>query len=790
MRTHRLTLTGLTTLCLLAGCLVLSGPPAFAVLRHPFIGSFGATGAGSLFVVPNDVTVDQSTGDVYVVDVEAKVVYKFDASGEPTNFSALGSNVLNGSATPQGSFSFDRPSAAQVAVDESGPSSPTDGDIYVTDSNDRVVDVFGPGGEYLGSQLSVSGEPCGVAVDPAGNVYIGNYNGSEIDKFTPHANPVVNGDFVSKLSGVPNPCYVAVDSAGNIYANQYQGPLTQDPLASFPVSGSASALNTPFDPNSVFVFGVGVDPVTNDVYVDEGSAVVQYSSAGVLRPAGLTTLGSSHGVAVGHSAGVIYVSDDEKGTVDIFGPPVVLPDVSTGSASSVSTTGATIAGTVNPDETPTTYQFEYGTGTSYGQLSPASPEVVGSDNTVHNLSATLTGLLPGQLYHYRLNASNSNGTNSGQDQTFRTPGASVVDGEFSPFIAITTVVLEAQVNPNSQDTTCRFEYVSDAAYNVAAPDPYSAGASLPCPADLGSGFGDQSASVKVTGLTAGTLYHFQVVAVNASGSTQGATEVGDQTFTTLAPPPVVSTGAASDISPTGARVTGTVNPEGLPTTYRYQYGTDTSYGESSVSIEAGSGSSEVAAPSTLSTLQPDTVYHYRLVATNDDGTSYGQDQTLTTAAAVLQPIVATGGASEISQNAATISGTVNTQGLQTVYGFEIGTDTEYGPPTGLGSIGAGLEEAGGSLSLTGLLPGTTYHYRITATNVDGTAYGADETFTTTVYPNHFVEPPAPLAFVAVPAVAFPAEVTPVAKTKAKHKKGKAKRKAKRKAKARRHRRGH
>jgi hypothetical protein len=85
--------------------------------------------------------------------------------------------------------------------------------------------------------------------------------------------------------------------------------------------------------------------------------------------------------------------------------------------------------------------------------------------------------------------------------------------------------------------------------------------------------------------------------------------------------PLAVTGNARAIGPHGATVTGTVNPEQLPTTYRFQYGKTTAYGSHTAPVSAGSGASGVAALAKLAGLLPNTVYHYRLVATNTDGTS-------------------------------------------------------------------------------------------------------------------------------------------------------------------------
>jgi Glycosyl hydrolase family 76 len=94
------------------------------------------------------------------------------------------------------------------------------------------------------------------------------------------------------------------------------------------------------------------------------------------------------------------------------------------------------------------------------------------------------------------------------------------------------------------------------------------------------------------------------------------------------------------------------------------------------------------------------------------------------------PSVSTGGASSITQSGATVSGTVNPNGQSTTYSFQYGTTTSYGATTASQAAGSGTTAVNVSTNLTGLTAGTTYHYRITATNASGTAHGSDLTFTT------------------------------------------------------------
>src|SRR3989449_6522846 len=92
---------------------------------------------------------------------------------------------------------------------------------------------------------------------------------------------------------------------------------------------------------------------------------------------------------------------------------------------------------------------------------------------------------------------------------------------------------------------------------------------------------------------------------------------------TAASAPTAITGPVSAVGSTSATVTGTVNPNGQATTWYFEYGTSTSYGSKTSTMNAGSGTSNVDASATLSGLAPGTTYHYRLVAPTIAGTNPG-----------------------------------------------------------------------------------------------------------------------------------------------------------------------
>jgi hypothetical protein len=94
------------------------------------------------------------------------------------------------------------------------------------------------------------------------------------------------------------------------------------------------------------------------------------------------------------------------------------PTATTGAATNIGSTTATLTGEVNPGRETTTWFFEYGTTTSYGSVTPT--DTINGGNATRNVDAAVTGLAPSTTYHYRLVAQNPSGTVRGADRTFTT----------------------------------------------------------------------------------------------------------------------------------------------------------------------------------------------------------------------------------------------------------------------------------------------------------------------------------------------------------------------------------
>ena len=193
-------------------------------------------------------------------------------------------------------------------------------------------------------------------------------------------------------------------------------------------------------------------------------------------------------------------------------------------------------------------------------------------------------------------------------------------------------------------------------------------------------------------------------------------------------PPSATTGTATNVAQSSTTVAGTLNPNGVTTSYYFQYGTNTNYGSSTPPTDAGSGTADVPVSANLTGLASSTTYHYRLVAESSVGTTDGADQTFTT---TTPPAVTTGSASRISHSSAGVSGVVNPEGQATTYYFRYGTTTAYGLQTAPTSAGSGTGPVGVHATMYGLTANTTYHYQLVAQNAGGTSYGADQTLATT-----------------------------------------------------------
>lgn len=190
------------------------------------------------------------------------------------------------------------------------------------------------------------------------------------------------------------------------------------------------------------------------------------------------------------------------------------------------------------------------------------------------------------------------------------------------------------------------------------------------------------------------------------------------------------------VGATDATFAGTVDPNGKPTTYRFEYSADGGgTWTSTPTAAAGEGNAPTPVEAVVEGLTPRTSYKVRLAVSNSSGSAVAGPIGFQTKASA--PEVQSLPASAIGTNSARINGKVRPSGLPTTYHFEYGTTASYGnrAPAGedlAAGDGSGLLTV--SQFLQGLLPNTTYHFRLVAQNSLGTTVGPDASFTTTAVP--------------------------------------------------------
>lgn len=250
---------------------------------------------------------------------------------------------------------------------------------------------------------------------------------------------------------------------------------------------------------------------------------------------------------------------------------------------------------------------------------------------------------------------------------------------------------------------------------------------------------DKSASsLDILGLNPGTKYYFTIRTYTPAHDHQqnNLTSANSEevNVTTAAAAPTVTTTTATSVTGVSAMLNGTVNPNGASTAVIFEYGLTTSYGSTKAATPSpvtGTAATSVAAA--LTDLLPNTTYHFRVKATNSVDTRLGIDQTFTTKA--IAPAASTSPATTVELTSAILNGMVNPNNSATTVEFEYGLTIFYGATnTASQSPLSGSGEQPVSVQITNLLPDTTYHFRVKATNSAGSTTGLDQSFITSALP--------------------------------------------------------
>ena len=573
---------GLLALIGMLLALALFASPASAKKTHLFLETFGSA-AQPTFNGSTNLALDPSGGDLYVLSpgggFDKGEISRFKPNGEPEPFSALGTNTIDARPGPGG-----KPCAEEAASCDDAP--------------------------QVGFTFNSSPTGQGLAVDDSGtltdgNIYITEWEhfGQGLTRFADYFTVfAADGHYLGRLTmagatPLKEVSGVTVDSDGNVYASEYRpeviGPKSEileesesrihkfDPSANPPLSSDLVATFT-FPSELVYSLAAGAGPTAGSLFAraegPEGTKVLKLNAAsgaveGVIPPTAGVS-GSSKAVSVDPFDGHVFTEEREY---EMSGAsPVLLAEFNA------------LFGTASNSATERLYA-------SAGGFSESKVRVLGPIVTLPEVAT----------------------------------GSSEITGD-------TSARVKGTVNPDGQALSdCTFEYGPTSAYGQVAP------CEAPNAAEVGAGAAPVEVHADLSGLQGESEYHYRLVARNANAALypndpSAVVKGADQIFKTPSKPGIKGLWATNVIV-TEATLKATVNPENATTAYRFEWGLDSSYGESTAEINLGTGNADHTVGFNLSGLEPATTYHYRVVATNAIGVTEAADRQFTTFAVPAPP---------------------------------------------------------------------------------------------------------------------------------------------------------
>jgi hypothetical protein len=557
MSARRLTLAALSPLCILA--YALGSTPAFAATSSSPV-TFATQGPGAGQVDgPRGVSVDQSSGDIYVADSNGRID-KFSASG--AFLMAWGDGVADGSTPAPQACGPEAPlptnrcfpgvggasnagavtSPVSVAVEQST------GDVYAVESSPRLrTEKFDPSGQFLlmfgrdvnatkvaeakepgnpngvtmaeedlctaanlqagdscgegksGTGLGQFHNPTAIAVGPSGDVWVGDEN--RIEEFNP------SGEYDSEMKIEEGgqkggeTIALAVGSSGDLYVKSAS-------LAGVRELSPAGALLDTFDasgsPRALALDAAG------DLFIGDATSpyrIIELDTSGVqVEQFGAGQVGSSpkgNALAVGEAAGSLYaVGGEERESMgQIFALPPAGPLITNERVEDLGPTVATLAATVNPEGHAGTYRFEWGSGAGY-ERSTAITALPGAGFGEEAASAALNHLRPDTTYHFRVLVEDSEGhLIEGPDTAFTTLPAVQIGAQWATEIAATNATVHGELDPLGAPAIWWVQYGSSEGYGSSTPAE-----------GLAAGAGAVPVSRELAGLPPGGVLYYRFVA--------------------------------------------------------------------------------------------------------------------------------------------------------------------------------------------------------------------------------------------------------------------------------------
>lgn len=380
-------------------------------------------------------------GSMWFTDSGANKIGKITMSGDVTEY-GLGLTPAAGlagiAAGPEGNVWFTERSGHKVgritqsgAITEfysgltgspdiygitAGPGS----QMWFTETFSSLVGKIDPGSGAIKEFATPAGVYTKIVQGPDGNLWYAMPDKATIARMTSSGAVSVFGPLpaadcaAGAIAPCPYPESVAVGPEGNLWFDESRG----DAIGRITTSGGISEYRDGLTHNAA-VADLVAGSEGNMWFTESGAGQVgRITRTGTITEfnAGITPGAQPFGIALGPDQN-LWVAEPGAGKIARVVPDVP-PIVATGPAIGASETAATVTGAVRPRGANTNYSFEYGVTGAYGQSTPATG--AGSGDNPVSASAVIGGLSPGQLYHFRIGASNANGVSYGQDATFAT----------------------------------------------------------------------------------------------------------------------------------------------------------------------------------------------------------------------------------------------------------------------------------------------------------------------------------------------------------------------------------
>jgi hypothetical protein len=530
------------------------------------------------------------------------------------------------------------------------------------------------------------------------------------------------GSFISNLTGLlPAITYhvraYATNGAGTAYGNDitFITPVNSASITTTAASaitrttavagGNISSNGGAVVTVSGICWGTSHNPVTTGSHSTDGAVLGSFTSSMTGLLTGTLYYIRSYAT---NSGGTSYGNE-----LSFTTGQVITATLTTTVVSSITSTTAVSGGNISDDGD--------GSITARGICWAATSSPTINDNITSNgtgkgsFTSNLTGLLPGAIYHVRAYATNSAGTSYGNDLSFTTSAiAPVLSTTSASSVTRTTAVSGGNITSDGGSVVTASGICWGTSHNPSIAGSHTS-----------DGTANGSFTSNITGLTPGTLYYIRAYATNSVSTSYG----NELSFTTS---PIVTatltTTAVTSITSSTANSGGNItdNGGGTITARGVCWATTSSPTISDNLTSNGTGTGSFT--SSLTGLQPGTLYHVRAYATNSAGTSYGNDLTFTSSA--VAPTLTTTAASSIARTSASSGGTVTSNGGSAVTASGVCWSTSHNPSTSGSHTTDGPTSGSFTSGLTGLSSGTLYYIRAYATNSVGTSYGNELSFTT------------------------------------------------------------